>query len=131
MQESRISFNTTTLAKEKGFNLDCDRYYQDSPRAGSFAINNINNSLIDELHKEDPNCVIYYACPTQSLLQKWMREVHNIHIVVDLPWIKNGWEATIIDLLTGNKFLTIREYNKYHTYEEVLEEGLYQALKMI
>ena len=129
MQESRISFNTATLAKEKGFNWGCNMYYQDSPRAGSFAINNINNSLIDELHKEDPNCVIYYACPTQSLLHKWLREVHKLSVEVGNEYQLKSWNCYIVNQDNDSKPILTKDDEYFSTYEAALEEGLYKALK--
>ena len=64
---------------------------------------------------------------TQASLQKWLREVHNIHI-------------QIIFLPINSRFIfAIYKYGKediesvleYETYELALEEGIKQALNLI
>ena len=64
---------------------------------------------------------------TQACLQKWLREVHNIHI-------------QIIFLPTNNRFVfaiykhkeeDIESVVEYKTYELALEAALQEALKLI
>jgi len=62
--------------------------------------------------------------PTQSLLQKWLRENHNIHIV-----ISPTMGAIIVELL--NPALTWGSIPPQKSYEEALEAGLIEALKLI
>jgi len=87
-----------------------------------------------------------YLAPTQSLLQKWLREIHDIHIVIsvyrdmdhrdnyDLKIIKH---VLIIPLINKKlKGLDILEdfpikNSIFYTYEEALEEGLKEALLLI
>ena len=81
----------------------------------------------------------YWLAPTQSLAQKWLREVHNIHIIID-PFFQDG------DLFGYNIFIFSNEIEKielelkelsepthcdFKTYEEALEEGIKQALLLI
>ena len=125
MREDLISFETAKLAKDKGFDWDCVNYFQDSHRAGVHKINNINNKIIDELHQEDKYCIIFFATPTQSLLQKWLREKHKIHIDIQ-PFYYKG------DFISWNlKIHNTYFKEKYKTHEEALEIGLYQALLLI
>ena len=141
MQEDLISFETAKLAKEKGFDWDCVNYFQDSHRAGVHKINNINNKIIDELHQEDKYCIIFFATPTQSLLQKWLREVHNIYVESYHDLTSDG---TKIQFYTSWGFLQQKdkngnrnvngwydEYNDWKTYEEALEIGLQEGLKLL
>ena len=71
----------------------------------------------------------HYAKPTQSLLAKWLREEYNIDINIitkhkDLGKFYGGF----ID--TNNKINKSIGSN-YKTYEEALEIGLQEALKLI
>lgn len=76
----------------------------------------------------------FISRPTQSLLQKWLREVHKLNVDV----------LTVIDyfncLLPNNLVYSFiifqhdeldRELNIYSTYEEALERGLLVALKFL
>jgi len=67
--------------------------------------------------------------PTQSLLAKWLREVHNI-IVTPLP-TKTKWFFNIQwgGVETNYEDFDSDEY--YSTYEEALEIGLQEGLKLI
>lgn len=63
---------------------------------------------------------------TQSLLQRWLREKHNIHIGT----VCNNLQ----DLLFSSEIIYIGDClvtNTHKTYEKALEEGLYEALKLI
>lgn len=69
MEEQLISKETSTLAKEKGFNEETYDYF------------NQNGECETSLEKEYFNKgihtsenIITISCPTQSLLQKWLRE---------------------------------------------------------
>lgn len=105
---------------------------------------NWNNLNVDEDEKldlfsgfnemsENPFSVCCSA-PTQSLLQKWLREEHNIHIQLHYDCKYKYWEFRNFIL---SKYID-KEHNKvyfecigYNTYEEALEAGLQEALKLI
>ena len=139
MEEQLIIFETAKLAKEKGFKEWCTTAY-------------INRSYLCEYHiadiyykytcKEDfplvKDCVSFlvprsepwFKAPTQSLLQKWLREVHDIHIVVYIfkPEDKNKYCCDIV----SDKFEeNLEDDQNFDTYEEALEQALYQALELI
>lgn len=139
MKEQLIKFKTAKLAKSKGFannsklvesDISTPYVYNDS----GLLCNNENN-YIDE-HD--------IAAPTQSLLQKWLREIHGIHIVL-IPTVTTSWTfktVTVLskrdnDVLLGLKSVSevppYKEVSGYDflTYEEALEFGLQEALKLI
>jgi hypothetical protein len=69
----------------------------------------------------------------QSGLQTWLREEHNMYVIV-LPTISMAWTFKIINI--GNENIETPPYNNvdaydYSTYEEALEEGLIKALNLI
>ena len=68
-----------------------------------------------------------YVAPTQSLLQKWLREKHDIHITIT-SISQESWQYHIQkpkDKLGDN-------YEEdFENYEEALEVGLQEALKLI
>lgn len=124
MEEQLIIFKTAKLAKKKGYiNHDCKQY----DIKGLSAIKGyVNNPT---------------AAPTQSLLQKWLREVHNIYVESYHDLTSDG---TKIQFYTSWGFLQQKdknrnknvngwydEYNDWKTYEEALEVGLIEGLKLI
>ena len=71
------------------------------------------------------------SAPTQSLLQKWLREVHGIFIYI-LPDVDGQWGYGIM-----LKDVNHTQSNRFEldeiigTYEEALESGLQKALELI
>ena len=118
MTEQLISFETAKLAKEKGFGL-----------------NSYTGFVFDE-DKTELNLAFYdmenkYARPTQSLLQKWLRDKHYIlvestHYTAKYFTFKIYERNSIINII---KLGSVD--NLYDTYEEALEKGLQEALKLI
>ena len=110
MKEQLISFETAKLAKEKGFKKLCDFSYDE-------------DGILTGNCEQSYN----YVAPTQSLLQKWLREKHDIHITIT-SISQESWQYHIQkpkDKLGDN-------YEEdFENYEEALEVGLQEALKLI
>jgi hypothetical protein len=119
MEEQLITFETAKLAKEKGFDWikSDNKWYEDN--------GNLDFSF-QGYHENTENKI---TAPTQSLLQKWLREEHNI-AVYNKPLTDNSgrWSAYVDDM-EGHHHITYYIYEA--TYEEALEKGLYEALKLI
>lgn len=101
MEDTRINFETAKLAKEKGCNLEnctCGGY---------------------------PDCICYDKRISQSLLSKWLREEHNIHLIAYKNINIDGYDWCFI---TTDGITNI---NSYKTYEDAYEIGLQEALKLI
>lgn len=119
MKEQLITFETATLAKEKRFGWNCRFLYkstEDGWEEGQGVDYNWNN--FDS-----------YSAPTQSLLQKWLREIHKIIIDV-YSWIDHAADCNDdyeYKLYVNHKVI----YVHFKTYEEALEVGLQEALKLI
>jgi hypothetical protein len=112
MEETLISFETAKAAKEKGFYIKYAKVYNKN--------NKCLITYIPSVHSFND----YIPASTQSLLQKWLREEHNINLYVALSGIaKPHWFYSINDniIMSGNVL----------SYEEALEKGLYEALKLI
>ena len=124
MEEQLISFETAVLAKEKGFKIPTPVMYKGNER--SYGHN--NEWGIDEkrLDGEFPyRNQQWYSIPTQSGLQKWLREKHNIHLIAYKNINIDGYDWCFI---TTDGITNI---NSYKTYEEALEVGLQEALKLV
>ena len=75
---------------------------------------------------------------SQSLLQKWLREVHNCIVEVQFEKLvclnQLDWIVTVDYYKPDFSNLTEEADYKsdyFSTYEEALEDGLYNALKLI
>lgn len=130
-KEQLISFKTAKLAKEKGFDYCVNNYYwidENSLDCGDgdceFAC--LNHNKYDDL----------YSAPNQTELQKWLRDVYSF-IVYVVP-NKNGYDCFIGLREQGfiREYINCckiqeHDYDYFKTYEEALETGLYEALKLI
>lgn len=130
MTEQLVSLETAKLLKEKGFNVYCKSYWQNPDGeywldgTPGFSLENGTHSDY-ERYLRSPR----YLAPTQSLIQKWLRENEEIHVEV-LIEDKNSYCFTINTF--QNKVLDWKEAkSKFKTYEEALEKGLQKALNLI
>jgi len=125
MNEQLISFETAKLAKENGFDgTGCTHCYDPhNPIESQTWSDNIGCSTEERLAR-------LIDAPSQSLLQKWLREEHNIHVIPRLLGVV-GWNFTMIGL--GGRTISLRAsyQSKKDTYEEALEAGLQEALKIL
>lgn len=126
MEDKLVSYKTAKLAKEKGFNWKVFSYYK-----SEMSLFNIFPDYEQDIDNWN-NITFYincYSAPTQSLLQKWLREKHSIHINIGTIAFNRG-----INKMPnyGYCISSTKNHNKKITnYEEALEEGLYEALKFI
>jgi len=140
MNEQLINLKTAKLVKEKGFDIPVYYHYSENP------INNLEILCEPDdpqmgqgwiLTNYNDNNLIFkkYSAPTQSLLQRWLREIHNIHLEINVnilrEWSFTGYDLTekrcseIPALYEAGKDL------KCNSYEEALEIGLQKTLKLI
>jgi hypothetical protein len=154
MKDIRVTFKTAKLAKEKGFSVGthgCLVHYKTSqthPEDGnsgpfgwekgeitsdsSFIINGRED--LGDYSNENYDC---YELPTQSLLQKWLREVHNKHIFIGSRTLDSGKTIyipqgrTIPDTIKNGFVVDFIVYKTFEKYEDALEYALQEALKLI
>lgn len=129
MEDSIVSFEVAKLAKEKGFVADIFPHYTSEGKLDMREPTLFGARLGYEYVRET-----YAIAPTQSLLQKWLREVHQIH--VNLSYDLHLYD---IDIVNSNSGETIRMVSTltdvtpycFTKYEDALEVGLYVALELI
>ncbi len=130
MEDTRVTFETAKLAKEKGFFQETNRleipYYN---YKGEFKGDVSDWRIRKYIRGENTSDIEFVSAPTQSLLAKWLREEHNIIVLVDYEGI-DGYYYKFYSYKEGNKNYDASDKN-YNTYEEALEIGLYQALLLI
>lgn len=124
MEDRLVSFETAKLAKEKGFdNKNSPQYIQYDYGDNGWK-EKTNQEYEDLDYSIGIGDKIRISRPTQSLLQKWLRDVHNIHI--QNHFLNEKYAIKI----KYNINISTNIYNK-NTYEEALEAGLQLALKLI
>ena len=130
MEDTRVTFETAKLAKEKGFFQETNRleipYYN---YKGEFKGDVSDWRIRKYIRGENTSDIEFVSAPTQSLLAKWLREEYNIIVLVDYEGI-DGYYYKFYSYKEGNKNYDASDKN-YNTYEEALEIGLYQALLLI
>jgi hypothetical protein len=129
IKEQLINLETAILAKSKGFDLTVLFYYDGSDMVATQAISPFN---ILNYNKNKGST--FRSAPTQSLLQKWLREEHNIFVQVLLDQTTEPKFAVEIFEYShfGNyKENKIEPWYLYKIYEEALEVGLKEGLKII
>lgn len=133
-EDRHILLETAKLAEEKGFDIPCDKLYV----GNDIEVCDPYDRCKCIQTKEHP------LAPTQSFLQKWIREKHGIHMVI-IPTITGNWTyktVTVIserdnDYISGIKDVSdLPPYNNvcgydFSTYENCLEDALVESLKMI
>lgn len=125
IEEPKVSFEIAKLAKEKGFEQnEYDACYTDN---GQYYV---SGNLLSERITGKPRPDIQYSAPTQSLLQKWIREKHDMHITIQTGvGSEVWWSFQIIKISTNN--LLYNHDGSYDSYEKSLEKGLEETLKLL
>lgn len=112
MTEELITLETEKLLKEKSF------------QQRKYLIN------VSTLH----HCYKYLSVPPQSVAQKWLRETKNLHIEIYRNACGYGYIIVKANNGTWMKADGSKGPNdggKWDAYEEALEAGIFEALKLI
>lgn len=124
MKEQIISFKTAKLAKKKGYHI--------TPRYGNEA--SLYSKSGEHVYYTNYGFMGsglndgYIPAPTQSLLQKWLREEHGMDLWFGECNPPNRYHVE--DIVTKDGIVGgVKKGSS--TYEEALEEGLVAALKFI
>ena len=121
IQEEFVTLETAKLLKEKGFNEYCKDIIKED-----------DNRIMQSVFRTNKNLPkLCYSLPTQSVAQKWLRETKNLHIEISYMY-ENYWTYDILTIPRHDLIgLSDRPIIRYNTYEEALEAGLQEALKLI
>lgn len=130
IQEEYITLETAKLAKEKGFNELVDTLYKDgifkfntSHTLSKFPQSISNNGLSDKC----------FSAPTKYILERWLRERHNVNIAVypTMSYYRNV-ETTKYAFTRFHK--AVAKFHSditYETHDEAFEAALQNALNYI
>ena len=114
--EQYVTFETARLLKEAGFDEICRCYYD-----------NVGGFRWFRIWKSIPKG--WVPCPTQALAARWLREKHNLHVWCELTQY-GDWFYCIDKIKPYEQYSVVSEAD-FRSYEEVLEEGLQEAIKLI
>ena len=121
IEEQFVSFDTAKMLKEAGFDAPCTSQYTE----GEY----IWNVGYPENFNQDE---VGYSRPTQALAARWLREVHKLHV-----FAKRTYEYALDKFSWGYYIQSSNyEYCKnfeigFDSYEQAIEEGLCEAIKLI
>ena len=118
-----VGYDVAKLAKEKGFDVPTFGYYRIDTK----------DWYRTDVYDDWNDSTIRYSAPTQSLLQRWLRQEKNIHIEIAATacgyfWIADKTNGTAI---TDSDVLNRGTNNGgcFDTYELALEDALKYALE--
>lgn len=129
--ETLITFKTAKLAKDKGFDIYQKNVYVETlehtlemGRGGdcTFPAHEpriLKNRGFDKWH------IIHCQAPSQSVLQKWLREEYNIDVLIN----KTISGVYMYIIWKGSE--KIERKGRFYNYEKCLEIGFQEALNLI
>lgn len=148
MEEQLISLETGILAKAKGFYFTNVITSQGAFEENIVQFYNQDGYLCTEMDYSDKCCVLdadedyigEIPCAPQSLLQRWLREKHNIVVLItyknsETSVVKGinsvAFNVEIYKLRSGDAFKQLKVIEYSDDYEATLEFALQEALKLI
>jgi len=136
MYEQLVSFKTAKLAKEKGFDeYSCSWFENDESIHFASEEEDLESDQVKyKTFKKNYSDTIFLR-PTQSLLQKWLREIYSIDITVIIRFAdtygiivhqNRNLPRAFEEIITK-----VTYENHKNIYETSLESGLLCALELI
>lgn len=135
MHEDVINLETAKVAQEKGFNSWQSNYFDEHGDLIELYqcycdSRNVNRCTCGAVEIYDASKTAIQA-PTQSLLQRWLREL-STPIIVTPTTDFVAWEVQIQHPDKGLFTITKNSEDRwFNSYEEATEAGLLEALKLI
>lgn len=136
IDEEIVDYETAKLATENGFDTRTNKYYGETKEHSYEDVRNHGEDIVIEARPPHLKTTLYmdthshttFLCyaPSQSILQKWLRDEHNIHIIVQLTI--DSYEV-VTHTSCNEHIIDTRE--TFDTYESALEKGLTEGLKLI
>lgn len=115
MKEDYVSFETAKLLKEKGFNQITNMAYMEGH------LTQVSHFEVE--HNPDRfDCYVY----TQTMVMKWLREVHNIFIQIELYSKHNDY---CFELFQNTHRLMVEKREVYNSYESACESAIKYCLE--
>ncbi len=129
--EVRVTYPTAKLAHQKGFTGLSRHAYFNGDKEKDFWEKEGTPVLSQRRSPayNFPDRYGYIPAPSQSGLQRWLREVHQLLVLVEWDTISFGYALYNLQASEA-EFHTVR-YERWASYEEALEQALLSALSFI
>lgn len=128
MIEELITLETAKLLKSAGFKEDVRIFYESVDTKGRF-------ELFESYKAQNYNANVYsFSATTLFIAQKWLRETQNLHISIIRNACGYGYDICKADNgthITDGIFDGPNDGGQWDTYEEALEVGIQESLKLI
>lgn len=133
MELQLVSRDTAILAKELGFDWKVLNFYK--PVGDEPASLNLNMPYNLNDGEEDGGTSV--SAPEQELLAKWLRDVHNLSIIIHIH--REGWSFNLHktrnsrekEFLYSSILSSIASGKYIDTYEEAMEVALLYSLNYL
>ncbi|WP_368122035.1 hypothetical protein [Bacteroides thetaiotaomicron] len=128
MEEQLITLETAKLLKVAGFKEDVKIFYESVGTEGGF-------ELFESYKAQNYNTNVYsFSATTLFIAQKWLRETKNMHIAIIRNACGYGYDISKADNgthIADGIFDGPNDGGQWDTYEEALETGIQEALKLL
>lgn len=117
--EDYVSYEVAKLLREKGFDEPLFEFYVGNENTIRYARNK-EGFRLSELKGD-----FYYPHITHQMAMKWLREVHNIIIQIEL-YSKHG--DYCFEVFKNTHRMIVEKDEVYNSYEEACEAGIKYCL---
>jgi hypothetical protein len=123
MQEKRVTFETSQLLKESGFDWYDRNYVYDSKGHPQSAFMKYGKGQYKGAQIQ--LATEYYPRPSLDLVQKWLREKNHIHLIVEFDYEESRFNGYTLDM----KSLDCFGKSENKDFEQAREGIIQQTLK--
>lgn len=124
IHEEVCTYELCKLAKEKGFDWMPSMYFHSGVES-DLRVVGVNGANPNKIPHSP-----HISCPTQSLLQRWLREEKGYYVYPFFVSKSRGWTWVCRELINDEWIQLLGSEERYYdTYELALEDALKYALE--
>ena len=130
IKEAYVSFEVAKLLKENGFDSRCHATYDTAVTGGKprFSEYEVLSYFPNGMKNTDDKYNMVISAPTHQMAMRWLREVHDIDIIIFHEKLPNDCYWARIEC---HPFTEFQQEPEYKTYEEAVEAALKYCLEKI